>query len=141
MSEEARDLVAVHPEEMEANALREAARCVAKIGSSMRCFQALVLSESGLSIALEDLERFRMHAQTAAQEAPKACDDANSPRSAVYVARLCELVARAAVLLPRDDPRYVEIKDTLRGLLLGVRRRLGEIDEALNELPEPELEA
>jgi hypothetical protein len=54
MSKEARDLVAVHPEELEAEALRAAASCVAKLGSSARAFQALVQSESALGAHLAD---------------------------------------------------------------------------------------
>jgi hypothetical protein len=57
MSEEARDLVAVHPEEQEARDLRTAARVVSKLGSSARTFQALVESESALSAAAIDIQR------------------------------------------------------------------------------------
>jgi hypothetical protein len=65
VSEKARDLVAVNPEELEARDLRTAARVVAKLGSSARTFQALVESEAALNAAAVDIQRLSAMARLA----------------------------------------------------------------------------
>jgi len=61
-----------------------------------------------------------------AVEAP--CDDANYPRSAAYVARLCELVADARYVLNIHNPQSSSVTATLRALLINVLSELSAAD-------------